>query len=418
MARGQREKWHCVVLQLPEVQEFVAESRERHALMATRRARRYQRGNVSKSENGQIWYGKYYPAPGASQKRVQLGRTEEMDEKQARTALDDIVAVLNRNPSHALGTEPVRRFVEQVFIPQKYENGEWRKATGQEAEYVFRRSILPEIGELRCRDLKAADLRAVLSKAASTGLSYESVSKVRFAMGDMVKKMMAEEYLISNIAAGLKTPKTAKRSDRSRLQRVTLADYLRAWMVLEERERLTCDLVIFCGLRESEAYGLKIGDLCREGAIQVQRSWYRGDINPPKTDQIRKVGVGSEIFARLNAWITSLPDRSEEGWVFPSEQIMNPLLPDNVLRRCIHPRLEPLGLEWINFAVLRRSHSTLHEEIGTDPKIIADQQGHGLGVHLDRYVASSVARKREAVTALWSAFKALESDQTASNRDK
>ena len=112
------------------------------------------------------------------------------------------MAILNRNPAHALGAEPVRRFVEQVYIPQKYENGDWRRATGQEAEYLFRRSILPEIGELRCRDLKAEHLRVVLRRLAVTGLSYESVSKVRFAMGDMVKKMVAEEYLTSNIATG------------------------------------------------------------------------------------------------------------------------------------------------------------------------------------------------------------------------
>jgi len=115
-----------------------------------------------------------------------------MDEKHARTALDDIVAALNKNPGHALGAEPVRRFVEQVYIPQKYEDGDWRKATGQEAEYLFRRSIIPEIGELRCRDLKAEHLRAVLRKLAGTGLSYESVSKVRFAMGDMVKRALSE----------------------------------------------------------------------------------------------------------------------------------------------------------------------------------------------------------------------------------
>ena len=180
------------MLQLPEVQEFVAEARERHALMTTKRARRYQRGSIVKSENGEIWYGKYYPAPGAPQKRVQLGRVSEMDEKHARTALDDIVAALNKNPGHALGAEPVRRFVEQVYIPQKYEDGDWRKATGQEAEYLFRRSIIPEIGELRCRDLKAEHLRAVLRKLAGTGLSYESVSKVRFAMGDMVKRALSE----------------------------------------------------------------------------------------------------------------------------------------------------------------------------------------------------------------------------------
>jgi site-specific recombinase XerC len=299
-----------------------------------------------------------------------------------------------------------------VYIPQKYENGDWRKATGQEAEYLFRRSILSEIGELRCRDLKAVHLRAVLRKA---GLSYESVSKVKCAMGDMVKRMVAEEYLMSNIAVGLKTPKTARRSDRSRLRRVTLAEYSRAWTVLDERERLACDLVTFCGLRESEAYGLKNGDLFERGAIRVQRSWYKGDINPTKTDEIREVGVGAEIFERLIAWIATLPDGNDEGWVFPSERIVTPLLPGNVLRRCIHPRLEPLGLDWINFAVLRRSHSTLHQDKGTDPKIIADQQGHGLGVHLDRYVDSSVARKQEAVAALWSDFKALRSEPFASN---
>jgi integrase len=338
-----------------------------------------------------------------------------MNEKQARTALDDIMAVLNRNPAQTQGAELVRRFVEQVYIPQKYENGDWRKATGREAEHLFRRSILSEIGELRCRDLKAEHLRAVLRKLAGTGLSYESVSKVRFAMGDMVKRMVAEEYLASNIAAGLKTPQTARRSDRSRLRRVTLTEYLRAWTVLEERERLAFDLVTFCGLRESEAYGLRNGDLYQQGAIRVERSWYEGDINPTKTNEIREVGVGSEIFERLMAWIATLPERNHEGWVFPSEGMVTPLVPGNVLRRCIHPRLEPLGLEWINFAVLRRSHSTLHEERGTDPKIIADQQGHGLGVHLSDYVDTSMARKREAVAALWSDFKALRSEPSASN---
>jgi integrase len=400
---------------LPEVQEFVAEARERHALMTTRRARRYQRGSLCKSENAEIWYGKYYPAPGAPQKRVQLGRCSEMDERQARITLDDIVAVLNRNPAHAQGAELVRRFVEQVYVPQKYENGDWRKATGREAEHLFRRSILSEIGELRCRDLKAEHLRAVLRKLAGTGLSYESVSKVRFAMGDMVKRMVAEEYLTCNIAAGLKTPQTARRSDRSRLRRVTLKEYLRAWTVLAERERLACDLVTFCGLRESEAYGLRNGDLYQQGAIRVERSWYEGDINPTKTNEIREVGVGSEIFERLLAWIATLPEGNHEGWVFPSEGMVTPLVPGNVLRRCIHPRLEPLGLEWINFAVLRRSHSTLHEERGTDPKIIADQQGHGLGVHLSDYVDTSIARKRAAVGALWSDFKALKSEPSATD---
>ena len=162
------------MLQLAQIQEFVAEARKRHALMTTKRARRYQRGSICKSQSGEIWYGKYYPTPGAPQKRVQLGRISEMSEKQARTALDDRMALLNRNPAHALGAEPVRRFVEQVYIPQKYENGDWRKASGQEAEYLFRRSILPEIGELRCRDLER--LRIGVRKCATLFLAGECLA--------------------------------------------------------------------------------------------------------------------------------------------------------------------------------------------------------------------------------------------------
>jgi len=406
------------MLQWAGVQEFVAEARERDARMTTRRSRRYQRGSICKSQNGEIWYGKYYPAPGAPQKRVQLGRTSEMDDKAARTALDDIVAALNRDPAHMLGSEPVRRFVEQVYIPQKYENGDWRRATRQEAERLFRRHVLPEIGEFRCRDLRAESLRGVLRKLANAGSSYGSVSQVKCALGDMIRAMVGEGYISTNIAEGLKTPKNAQRADRSRLQRVTLAEYCRAWTVLDERERLAFDLVTFCGLRESEVYGLKNRDLFRPGAIRVERSWYRGDVNRTKTGERRDVGIDPEIFDRLTTWIGSLADRSPEGWIFPSERVVTPLFPDNVLRRDVYPRLEPLGLDWINFRVLRRSHSTLHQDKGTDPKIIADQQGHGLGVHLSDYVQSSIARKQEAVTALWSDFVAIRSATVEGDRDK
>jgi integrase len=167
-----------------------------------------------------------------------------------------------------------------------------------------------------------------------------------------------------------------------------------------KKGRLVFDLVTFCGLRLSEAYALKNGDLFEMGAIRVERSWYKGEVNPTKTNETRDVGVDLEIFDPLKAWIATLPDRSQCGWIFPSERLVKPLWPNNVLRRDIYPRLEPLELAWINFAVLRRSHSTLHQERGTDPRIIADQQGHGLGVHLAEYVDSSLARKRAAAAAL------------------
>ena len=123
----------------------------------------------------------------------------------------------------------------------------------------------------------------------------------------------ATSSISTNIAEGLKTPKAAEPSDRSRLRRATLAEYLRAWVVVEERERLAFDLVTFCGLRASEAYGLRIGDLFEKETnkgVKVQRSWYEAEVNRTKTNETREVGVEEEIYARLRAWIATLPERS------------------------------------------------------------------------------------------------------------
>jgi len=72
------------------------------------------------------------------------------------------------------------------------------------------------------------------------------------------------------------------------------------------------------------------------------------------------------------------------------------LSPDNVLRRCVHPRLRPLELDWINFAVLRRSHSALHKEKGM--------------LIWRAMVEFSLVTKRQAVSALWADFRALKNE--------
>jgi hypothetical protein len=51
---------------------------------------------------------------------------------------------------------------------------------------------------------------------------------------------------------------------------VTLEDYCRAWSVLDERERLRFDLVMFARMRESEAFGLRCSDVTEEG-IDIKR---------------------------------------------------------------------------------------------------------------------------------------------------
>ena len=86
--------------------------------------------------------------------------------------------------------------------------------------------------------------------------------------------------------------------------------------------------------------------------------------------------------------------------LLPSETGVTPIRPDNLWKREVRPRLEQVGLEWVNFQVLRWTNASLLRKAKVDDKTSADQRGHGLGVSLGVYAISDLDQKLEAVTWL------------------
>ena len=66
----------------------------------------------------------------------------------------------------------------------------------------------------------------------------------------------------------------------------------------------------------------------------------------------------------------------------------------------IKTKLEPVGLGWVNFQVMRRTHASLGHHAKVDPKVAADQRGHGIGVALDVYTKSSIEDRAAAAKQL------------------
>lgn len=64
------------------------------------------------------------------------------------------------------------------------------------------------------------------------------------------------------------------------------------------------------------------------------------------------------------------------------------------------PRLAEVGLDWANFLVMRRTHSTLMKELGVDAKLVADQLGHEVDVNINTYTLTSVELRQVAVNRL------------------
>jgi hypothetical protein len=83
-----------------------------------------------------------------------------------------------------------------------------------------------------------------------------------------------------------------------------------------------------------------------------------------------------------------------------------PIGAENIMSRYIRPKLRPkdVGLGWVDYRVMRRTHSSLMKAQGIDPKIVADQQGYTVDVNQNVYTETPLQVRREAVEMLASAF--------------
>ena len=139
--------------------------------------------------------------------------------------------------------------------------------------------------------------------------------------------------------------------------------------------------------------------------IQVAERVYRGLLDDPKSERgKRQAAVPPDLAADIMRWHEISGNTKPDDLVFPSERGTF-LSRDNFLRRNIQKKLATVGLGWVNFQVLRRTQASLGHMEGIDPKVAADQRGHGIGVAIDTYTTTDVESRREAVTRLEVALK-------------
>ena len=88
----------------------------------------------------------------------------------------------------------------------------------------------------------------------------------------------------------------------------------------------------------------------------------------------------------------------------PFGEVNTPLGRGNAWRGLIAPRLKTIQLEWATLQIMRRTHASLLRQAGIDPKLVADQLGHGLDVNLDVYTVAALDKRQDAVEVLESAL--------------
>jgi integrase len=254
-----------------------------------------------------------------------------------------------------------------------------------------------EFSEKRLSSLNLKELQAFLNTKAET-LSRSVVAHLRWDLRAVFKLALAEGYTERDPTGALFTPKQAKTSQARSMSKEEVKHYIRA---LEQRERVIAHLALFAGMRPGEILAMQrrhvSGDCCK---VSIAQRLYRGDIDTPKTpSSTRTVAIPPKTAKQLWEWM-ALVGEHPEAWVFASENPLKPMWRDNVWRRQMQPRLETVGLEWATFQVLRRTHASLGHDAGIDPKVAADQRGHGIGVAIDVYTKAALSRRAEAAEQL------------------
>ena len=352
---------------------------------------RHQAGGLRKQRGR--WLGMWWD--GGKRKSRVLGLVKEMTKSKARDEVAKIVAELKAKTETNSRVWCFGEFVDKVFFP--YYSRKWKASTRGSTMNRISIHLVADLRDRELSGLKRDELQDLLDlKARKESLSFSTVDHLRWDLKQIFDMAVAEGHILRNPALLLFTPKEAKMARR---EVMTAAEVQTCFRVLGPRERLIAKLAILAGMRPGEIFALTWGEMTSTYA-NIRQRVYRGVIDTPKTEQsFRKAALSEGLLHEIEDWRKLAPSTAAHAWVFPSER-MTPMAKENVWRRSIGPKLDKVGLGWVNFQVMRRTHASLMSDLGVEGKLVADQLGHSLDVNQNVYTQSAVSKRQIAVNRL------------------
>jgi len=172
--------------------------------------------------------------------------------------------------------------------------------------------------------------------------------------------------------------------------------------LLKEPVRTMVLLGILTGMRVGEILGLRRKDVdFASRQIRVEQAYYRGLFGSPKTKGSRRTLPLPEVLVSPLALIYGrAPRTGDEDLVFQTRN-GTPFSDTNLLHRHLKPAGRKLGMPWLSWHTLRRTHATLLQVAGASLRDAQAQLGHSkMSTTLEVYTLPIPAHLREAVEKL------------------
>lgn len=250
--------------------------------------------------------------------------------------------------------------------------GQTHLAYSTEKEYrgMLNRYWLPELGDLRMRDINHTKLLEVIGSinwAAKTRNNALGPLKNIFELAHM------DGIIDSNPVSRIKNAKVQKpEPDPLSLEELEI---VLQWMKKEPRWLGYFEIAFFTGMRTSELIALRWGDVdFHNRLIRVQRARVRAQEKGTKTSTIRDIELSSRALSALERYKAFTLLRGEEVFIHPGTG--EPIIDDRPPRLFWESALKALGLRHRAAYQTRHTCITLWLMSGANPMWVARQVGH------------------------------------------
>ncbi len=295
------------------------------------------------------------------------------------------------------GATPFESFVRSVYMTTDMV----LLASSTQSRYqgIIEHYLIPTFGSSCLRDITPLALQTYIlgfkivepdrmaerkpsTRGAVKRLSRESVDKIRDVMSSILGSAVKYGFLVKNPVEGVRLA-PATRGARRHKPFIRPEQFDRLVALIPEPYATMVYVAVLTGLRISELIALRWSDV-HERSLTIDERYCRGDWAAPKSDASNTtLPVTQKVIGRIQRLRTMTVEvRAGSGTrryrvvksdgpddlVFQSVQDGGPMRDNNILTRHIKPAGRKLGIGWVNWQVLRRSCSTWHRIVRTDPR--------------------------------------------------
>src|ERR1700731_668987 len=334
-------------------------------------------------------------------KRVIGTACQYADAHSARRAVTGLLREINANVFQRCHLPMTIEEVCDHFVQRELtKDNSWRSySTKKSSKAYLNRWVIPRCGSVRLSEVRTTEVELWLR---SLPMAKSSCAKIRGILSVLFNHACRHELFDRNPIRLVR--QGAKR--RTTPNVLTPAEIKALIHGLGLRERTLVLLAASTGLRQSELFGLKWGDInFAQGTMNVTRSIVYGVVGPCKTEASQKpVPVHPLVADALLAWRKQSTYLEADDWIFASRRYRGrrPYWGQAILRKSVRPVAQRVGIQkpfgWHTF---RHTYSTLLRSVGTEFKVMQELLRHStFRSTLDVYTQAVAPAKHAAQAAV------------------